>query len=70
MKVNLRERMDNARRRLRYRWWRFKRLPLRVLGGLLGMAVISSIVGLWGTEECWKGLLANLGTELVGAGEG
>jgi uncharacterized protein YjbI with pentapeptide repeats len=31
------------------------------------MAVVSSVVGFWGTEQGWKGLWQNLGPELAGA---
>jgi len=67
MKANLRKWIEGARRWLGYRWRRFGRLPLAVLVVLLVMAVISSMAGLWGADDWWKSLLANLGTELIGA---
>jgi hypothetical protein len=61
------ERKADIRRWFEYRWWRLKRLPWTILAVLVGMAVVSSAVGFWGSEEGWKGLWQNLGPELGGA---
>lgn len=61
------ERIANVRRWFGYRWRLVRRLPWTVLGVLFGMAVVSSLVGLWGAEQGLKELWLNLGTELAGA---
>lgn len=61
------ERKADIRRWFEYRWWRVRRLPLGVLGVLVGMAIVSSVAGFWGTEQGRKGLWQNLGPELGGA---
>ncbi|MFW6116253.1 MAG: pentapeptide repeat-containing protein [bacterium] len=65
MKSALQQRAASLARWLKYRWRRFKRLPLGVLSVLVGMAVASSLVGFRG--EGWKGFLQSLGPELGGA---
>lgn len=62
----IQSKIQDLENRLRI-WRRAGRLPLTVLGILLGMAVASSLAGLWGSEQGWAAFLLNLGTSLIGA---
>jgi hypothetical protein len=56
-----------VRRWLKVQGWRVSRLPWIVLGVLAGAAIISSLIGLLGTDRGMPWLWLNLGVELAGA---